>query len=58
MTSVQITLKNTEQPTATCGGRETIGLSGEVSVGKSAETEARLNATMIIHDQTITENRE
>lgn len=34
-------------PTVTCGGRETVGLWGEVSVGKSAEALARLNVTMV-----------
>lgn len=29
--------------TETWGGRETVGLSGEVGVGKSAEVPARLN---------------
>lgn len=48
ITSVQIALKNTEQPQSNVEKRPLAGLSGEVSVGKSAEAEVRWKVTMII----------
>lgn len=55
-TSVQITPKNTEQPQSNAEKRPLAGLSGEVSVGKSAESEVRRKGTLIIPwPKTVTE---
>lgn len=57
MTFMQITRKHTEQPAPQCRVAEE-RLSGEVSVGKSAEAEARLDVTMIICYQILFQKTE